>query len=207
MKCCDDPPAFRFRLFETEDLLSDAGAEAFRGRGTRVWTVREVFDGKPTGPLMVLKDSFVNEDRPREGDTTREIVNSLPEGDRRRLHFLTVVVHGDVVIDDHPDTTDAIHHNKRCPLDVLNVGAIVNRRELSTLSHTASYTPNTGTGHLPFLLPAVKPFAPSRSYQNRQHYRIVFKEVGEAVSNMKNRKDMFLAIQGALTGKYMCLFL
>ena len=32
--------AHKFWLFETEDLLSDIGAEAFRGRGTRIWTVR-----------------------------------------------------------------------------------------------------------------------------------------------------------------------
>jgi len=51
----------------------------------------------------------------------------------------------------------------------------------------------------------VPPFAPSRSHQNRQHYRIVFKEVGEAVSSMKNRKDMFLAIRGALTGNSITL--
>ena len=104
---CLDGDAPKYRLFETENLLFDAGAEAVRGRGTRVWKVREVVGGKPTGPLMVLKDSFVNEDRPREGKTTKKIVESLPEGDKRRLNFLTVVVHGDVVINDRPDTTDA----------------------------------------------------------------------------------------------------
>ena len=41
---CGD--VFKFRLFETVDLLSDAGAKAFRGRGTRVWTVRDVVDCK-----------------------------------------------------------------------------------------------------------------------------------------------------------------
>jgi hypothetical protein len=201
----------KFRLFQTEDLLSDAGAEAFRGRGTRVWKVREVVDGKPTGPPMVLKDSFVNEDRPREGETTKKIVGSLPAGDRRRLHFLTVVVHGDVVIDDHPDSTDAIHHGIHCPsgLPCINVAAIV-YQGLADQSYVVSpsNTPSThGSGSLAFVLPTAPGFDPSSSYQNRQHYRIVFKEVGETVSNMKNRKDMFLAIRGALNGEYVFLFL
>jgi hypothetical protein len=202
----------KFRLFETEDLLSDAGAEAFRGRGTRVWTVREVVDGKPAGRLMVLKDCFINEDRPREGDTTMEIVGALPEGDERRLHFLTVVVHGDVVVDDRPDTTDVIHHDQICPpsLPCIEVGAIFNQLGPSAGFYAvaqADTSTDSGSGNLPFVLPTVPAFAPTRSHQNRQHYRIVFKEVGEAVSSMKNRKDMFLAIQGALTGSCIFLFL
>jgi len=203
----DDAP--KFRLFETESLLSDAGAEAFRGRGTRVWTVREVVNGKPAGPLMVLKDSFVNKDRPREGDTTRKIVGALPEGDERRLHFLTVVVDGDVVIDGRPDTTDDIHHSQICPtsLPCIDVGVIFNqlRPTQSYAVVLASTSTGSGSEHLPFVLPTVPPFAPSRPYQNRQHYRIVFKEVGEAVSSLNNRKDMFLAIQGALVGE--CIYI
>ena len=50
-------------------------------------------------------------------------------------------------------------------------------------------------------------FDPSRSYLSRQHYRIVFKEVGEAVSNVKNRKYTFLAIRGVFNGEYKFLFL
>ena len=198
----------KFRLFKTEDLLSDAGAEAFRGRGMRVWKVREVVDGKPAGPPMVLKDSFINEDRPREGNTIMKIVGALPEGDKRRLHFLTVVVHGDVVVDDRPDTTDAIHHDQICPtsLSCVEVGAIFNQLESSAQFSAvaqADTSTDSGSGNLPFVLPAAPAFAPTHSHQNRQHYRIVFKEVGEAVSSMKNRKDMFLAMQGALTGSCM----
>lgn len=202
----------KFRLFEMEDLLSDTGAEAFHGRGTRVWTVRGVVDGKPAGHLMVLKDCFINEDRPREGDTTMEIVGALPKGDKHRLHFLTVVVHGDVVVDDRPDTTDVIHHDQICPpsLPCIDVGAIFNQLGSSPLFYAVAQSDTStdnGSGNLPFVLPAVPAFAPTRSNQSRQHYRIVFKEVGKAVSSMKNHKDMFLAIQGALTGSCIFLFL
>src|ERR1700733_11122753 len=136
---------------------------------------------------MVLKDSFVNEDRLREGETTKKIVESLPKGDKRRLNFLTVVVHGDVVINDCPDTTDAIHHWKRCPSGVpcVDLTEIVNQR-VSAGPYEASQS-RTGSRNLDFILPILPDFAPSRSYQNRQHYRIVFEEVGQPVSSLKNR--------------------
>jgi len=67
-----------FRLFETESLLSDAGAQAFQGRCTRVWKVREVIDGEKSRPIIALKDRFVDVDRQR--NTVNEIRGSLPEG-------------------------------------------------------------------------------------------------------------------------------
>ena len=193
-----------FRLFETRDLLSDVGAEAFQGRGTRVWRVREVVNGNTVGPDMVLKDCFINADHKREGDTLQEIIDSLAEDDKRRLHFLTVEVHGDVYVDNHLDNTDAIHHGKHCPSGspCIDTGVIANELQPLARGHCVTpLTPNSGTG-IPFIHPVVAPFVSSRSHQNRQHYRIVFKEVGTAVSELGNRQDMFLAIQGALAGMY-----
>ena len=60
---------------------------------------------------MVLKDFFINEDHPREGEMMTKIVESFPIGDKRHLHFLTVVV-----IDPMPYTLSiklALHQRRR----------------------------------------------------------------------------------------------
>lgn len=115
-------------------------------------------------------------------------------------------MHGDVVINDCPDTTDAIHRWKRCPPGVpcIDLTEIVNQRVFAG-SYEASQS-RTGSRNLDFILPIVPGFAPGRSYQNRQHYRIVFKEVGQAVGSLKNRKEMFLTIQGAIAVEYIFIF-
>ena len=106
------------------------------------------------------------------GDTTMEIVGALPEGDKHRLHFLIVVVHGDVVVDDHPDTTDVIHHDRICPpsLSCIEVGAI-----FTQLRPSAQFT--RLFRRKPLLIVAVEMSflfslqrllsLPSRSYRNR----------------------------------------
>ena len=100
------------------------------------------------------------------GDTTMEIVGALPEGDKHRLHFLTVVVHGDVVVDDdHPDMTDVIHHGRIFPpsLSCIEVGAIFTQLRPSAQFYTvvqAETSTDRGSGNVLFVLPAAPAFAP-----------------------------------------------
>ena len=118
---------------------------------------------------MVLKESFIDE---REGETMRKIVEMLPIGDKRRLHFLAVV-HADVIIGDCPDTTDAIHHDIRCPSDLpcIDVAEVVKQQQPYAGSVSSS---DMGSGSLAVMLPTHPSFDPSHSHQN---YRIVFTEV------------------------------
>ncbi|KAF7794452.1 hypothetical protein EIP86_005586 [Pleurotus ostreatoroseus] len=81
--------------YVTEALLSDMGVESLFGRATRVWSARKL-DSKeePIGPLVVLKDSWVDDDRVREGDIYRQI-QQHPE---TRQYLLEVVCSGDVYL-------------------------------------------------------------------------------------------------------------
>ena len=94
-----------------------------------------------------------------------EIVGALPEGDKHRLHFLTVVVHGDVVVDDYPDTTDVIHHDRIFPpsLSCIEVGAIFTQLRPSAQFCTVAQgetSTDSGSGNVLFVLPAAPAFAP-----------------------------------------------
>ena len=143
-----------------------------------------------------------------------EIVDLLPPEDERRLHFPTVVVHGDVVIDGRPNATDTIHHGRDCPPDAptINIGRITQYLTSPTAVSAPDTSSQSSSGNLPYLLPVEGAFAPGRSTKHRQHYRIVYKEVGVSLSSVNNRKDMFLAIQGPVTGTsiptypHECLF-
>ena len=57
-------------VFRTDGLINDDGAKSPLGRGTRVWRVKRLVDGEPdaSAPGRVLKDSWVDEDRDREGE-------------------------------------------------------------------------------------------------------------------------------------------
>ena len=54
------------RTFRTRRLISSIGADALRGRGTRVWEVVELKNGKEGTSKHVLKDAWVDVERERE---------------------------------------------------------------------------------------------------------------------------------------------
>ncbi|KIP01957.1 hypothetical protein PHLGIDRAFT_96497, partial [Phlebiopsis gigantea 11061_1 CR5-6] len=62
------------KTYRTVRLLSNVGAEALRGRGTRVWEVRELSqNGEELDMPLVLKDSWVDSDCTREGEVLKNI--------------------------------------------------------------------------------------------------------------------------------------
>ena len=69
----DDGSAITYR---TKRMISNIGADTLRGRGARVWEVAEL-DGnseeKDSGLTCVLKDSWVDEDRRREGEILKQV--------------------------------------------------------------------------------------------------------------------------------------
>lgn len=196
------------QVYETEAIISDIGAEAFYGRGTRVWRVRKVVDGQKVGPPRVLKDCWINADRLREGTTLRNIIQQLPMQHPARRHFLTIEVDADVIVNGHPDCTDTMHHGLVCPEDLPELlvadilSGLVKPGEVVFLTPENYISSRSGSGGIPFIFPLYQPFKP-KTYQSRQHYRIVFEEEGIAVKDLGNRHDMILAIQGGCTGELM----
>ncbi len=54
-------------VYRTLDKISDSVAAMILGRGTRVWKAIEIKSGEPHGEPVVLKESWVDTDRMREG--------------------------------------------------------------------------------------------------------------------------------------------
>lgn len=175
--------------FKTEELLSDAGAKAIRGRATRVWKVKRWIGGRSVGPSMVLKDCWIDADRPCEGDVMKNILASAaskPEHEvvlRRGL--LTTFIHGDVHTVD--GIIDSTLPNR--PTLLQDDGWFLVHRsdelkkkfaELSKSAEANKEAAGTRLGLYDHLSNSVlKPV----TYHSKRHYRIVFKEVCTAVNN------------------------
>ncbi|KAI0088534.1 hypothetical protein BDY19DRAFT_906556 [Irpex rosettiformis] len=100
-------------VVRTVYLINDDGVKYPLGQGTRVWRVDRLIHGKvdESAPGRVLKESWVDEDREREGDILEQI-KSQPDvatNENVKLAFdgllLTPVASGDVLIGDLPDST------------------------------------------------------------------------------------------------------
>jgi hypothetical protein len=87
------------KVYKTIDIIADMSSN-LRGRATRVYEAYEV--GNP-GSKVVIKDSWVDVNRPKEGDTLSEILDDA--SDDEKAMFLTVLIHGVVTIDGREDLT------------------------------------------------------------------------------------------------------
>ena len=87
------------RRFRTKSTISSFGAEPLRSRGTRVFKAIEIDDlDREKGSHVVLKDTWIDTDRIREGDILAQLYDEA-QGDDKLLvekYFLTTVCHGDV---------------------------------------------------------------------------------------------------------------
>ena len=76
------------KVYKNIDIIADRSSN-LRGRATRVYEVYEV--GNP-GSIVVIKDSWVDIDRDKEGDTLKELLKDA--SDDEKAMFLTVLIHG-----------------------------------------------------------------------------------------------------------------
>ena len=87
------------KIYNTTDTIADMSSN-LRGRATRVYEAYEV--GNP-GSMVVIKDSWVDVNRAKEGDTLHELLKDA--SDDEKAMFLTVLIHGVVTIDGREDLT------------------------------------------------------------------------------------------------------
>ena len=87
------------KVYKTIDIIADRSSN-LRGRATRVYEAYEV--GNP-GSIVVIKDSWVDISRDKEGDTLRELLKDA--SDDEKAVFLTVLIHGVVTIHGEEDLT------------------------------------------------------------------------------------------------------
>ena len=93
------------KVYKTVNVIADMSSN-LRGRATRVY---EAYDVEDPNSKVVIKDSWVDANRSKEGDTLREILKDA--SDEEKAMFLTVLVHGVVTIDGREDHTQDLLMN------------------------------------------------------------------------------------------------
>ncbi|KAI0943401.1 hypothetical protein AcW1_002572 [Taiwanofungus camphoratus] len=162
-------------VYRTIGVLSDVGANAPLGRGTRVWEARKVVGNKEYGDSVALKDSWIDSDRDREGDLSASLRDSAAsEEDREDIdaRFLTVLHHGDVYIDGNADDTRTLMTRS------MEIPSECSRYNVQIPPEGIWSGSNTGTGH--YRTPQEynqEMIEPPPMHHPKAHYRIVFKEV------------------------------
>ncbi len=155
-------------IYRTVMLLSDSGAQSLHGRGTRVWKVMRVKDGEAFGDPVVLKDSWVDLDGPREGAILQEICGmaaSEPVDKTLSDALLTVECYGDVVIDGDSDR-------------------YIDRTTRMNLSELPAHGSDTDAAAIKLLLHC----------HHKMHHRVVFKEICKTIHQLPSYHDKFRAL-------------
>ncbi|KAJ1309334.1 hypothetical protein OPQ81_006114 [Rhizoctonia solani] len=197
--------------YRTVGILSDVGADSMVGRGTRVWRVRQLVDGRLLGPEYALKDVWVHEDRVAEHELLWKIRREQAASSR---HFLTPIDHAFVPL--NPTTPDILDNTNN------TLGRPKNLKPTKVQLHikipvvpmsraSRSKSQRTGTrsgsrdsvGHSDDI-----PNSPDEGHRKlchlsqhpRKHYRIVFKEIGTPVHQLRSFSQVFTAIEGGWKG-------
>ncbi|KAJ3541551.1 hypothetical protein NM688_g6067 [Phlebia brevispora] len=90
------------RVYRTIESLFISNSYAIRDKGTRVWKVTEVKNGREVGGLLTLKDTWVNADRTAEGTNIEDVRSQCASGSSDILSNLSIVsveYHGNVYFD------------------------------------------------------------------------------------------------------------
>ncbi|KAI0925411.1 hypothetical protein AcV7_005666 [Taiwanofungus camphoratus] len=160
-------------IYRTSKVLSDAGADALLGKGTRVWEARKVVGDEECGEPVAFKDSWINGDRDRESDLSASLRNSAPlEVIREDIdtRFLTVLHHGDVYIRGKVDETRTLMtRSMEIPKECSRYNLHVPPEDIWSGSNTGHYrTPQEYKQEI---------LKPPPIHHPKAHYRIVFKEI------------------------------
>jgi hypothetical protein len=186
-------------VYRTTRIIFDYGADALRGRGTRVFEARRLEDNVEVGELVVIKDVWVDDDREREDRILSQLFNDADDKDKEliRKYFLTVLACGDVIVGGKVDhTRDLITRGRDIPRG--------HKFRLPTKALDPRFKHLSSTGYPPswdeFELSRAPP-ATHRRFPPKVHYRVVFKEVGKPLHDLETLGDGFHLLVDAIAGK------
>ncbi|KAF8811221.1 hypothetical protein BYT27DRAFT_7252939 [Phlegmacium glaucopus] len=179
------------KVYETIDIIADLSAN-LRGRATRVY---EAFDvGNPVSKV-VIKDSWVDANRPREGDMLSEILDGASEDEKSV--FLTVLLHGVVTIDARQDLTqDLLTDGYRISTDNISIkeerikshdivqSGHMYKATIFELLQRSNPDPQPASLLTAPNVTCIKPSPRVLVYGPMAHYRMVFKERGESLHSL-----------------------
>lgn len=195
------------KVYRTEELISDVGADHIRGRGTRVWKVHQVLaEGALSTDVRVLKDAWIDSDRVREGKVMNDILSSTDDPSvkaRLAAILLTKETHGDVYVGGIVDhTIDGPSRDKY----IRNNTTKFFLRHESPNSSTDTNTRSTIVIDMPVGScndgPAPKPkeVAEPIYYHSKFHYRIVFEEACVTLHSIKSMRASVFVLMKACRG-------
>lgn len=193
------------KTFRTDRMISDFAADAMRGRGTRVWAVRDITDVKGSvtqadldgRAVFALKDCWVNQDRPTEGENLDSVKEGLSKLDRGKAalvkHLLTKVSDGYVFVDGVADSTFACIRRGRA----LDSGWT---KRIVTASMKEFKPMSMSSGGVHSIPDSFEAQVPSVYDHDRCHYRIVFEEVGTPLMELRTFGEIFRCLEGGVLG-------
>ena len=180
--------------YRTVRLISDINAEALRGRGTRVWEVNEIIADDIVDPTpRVLKDSWVDASRRREGDILQMVREDASNIEEKHKHFkfedyfMQVKAYGDVLIDGAVDDTHALIRRGRS-LEGMAAKPLITRPPILVTRRRAKCASSN----------------PAQKLVERDakiHHRIVFAEVGVTVTEVGTLSGALSALADAMKGE------
>ena len=185
--------------YRTVRLISDSGAGTIRGRGTRVWEVREVKGNGEEDPTpRALKDSWVDAWREREGkilESIREEAKQLPDAFDFDKYFMRAKAYSDVYIGGVQDNTHFAYGRP-------TFTGKVDKSPLEIESKTAKNTETRSqvrTKDVPHVLDTDAHL--SAKCAAKTHHRIVFTEVGKAIAEVESLALALLAMADVVKGE------
>ncbi|EKM48415.1 uncharacterized protein PHACADRAFT_266377, partial [Phanerochaete carnosa HHB-10118-sp] len=192
------------RTYRTKDLIWNYGADAFRGRGTRVWSVVEVdADGNEGTDLYILKDSWADVDREREGRINQLIHSRVVEQDEELASkvyarfFMQVHAFGDVHIGPRVDRTDNFKVD-RFGEELLSRGTLTVLVRTDDEGNPQDVKlPRRG---VPVVTRSIRPREPVLHYSHKVHHRTVFKDAGKDLLEVDTLVDVYRRIEQVLSG-------
>lgn len=205
-----DTVSGELRRYRTHRLISDVSACSIRGRGTRVWEAYLLDDtGNPTGDLCIIKDSWPDSDREREGNVLAAIRAEATPEDRKffKETLLTVLAHGDVVLDGQTkdqtlgdearaflETRPSDPENRKFSIKQVDLSerAILRRERAESRKQSQLAGSHVDSAHVTRARAESKPDV---TYSSKSHYRIVFKEVCKPLYEEQDLGNIFFALE------------
>lgn len=188
------------KTYKTTKVLYALGVEATRGRGTRVWTVREWVDGDMCGEELVLKDCWVDMERDVEGEVMERLERAAksPE-DKEELAdiLLTVLIDGVVCLKDG-SMNRTVHGVERARLIAYNARFYRIARLPSPCVSIGSS--DDDTSFVDDFRNAIKLSEPLTFPPPKKRYRIAFAEICEPLNKIPHMEHRMWALSRASWG-------
>lgn len=194
-------------IVRTVRLINDDGVQYPLGRGTRVWEVERIVDGKvdETAEGRVLKESWVDEGRLREHEIWKRIMYGLDIEQLKQaaaVILLTPVAAGDVLIEGQTDSTRSLITRGA------DIPALTEFPLRVSPNHTPSHRAALPLNNMPSTAEGIEPSkrtsplaqkrsakaAKSKKDRNKAHHRLLSKEKCVPLSKVKSLLKVFEAL-------------